>query len=125
MRHCEAAVFFYSYQSWPLFDQLHSNCKYPLTPACLTTCCCLATFPFSDVKQTVFALLPGNWTDTFIDIYIYMDINIFFARFHAALATVGRAGRGFGTTDLLTSLRSGFALASRGISLILQLKLRL
>ena len=37
--------------------------------------------------------------------YIYMDINIFFARFHAALATVGRAGRGFGTTDLLTSLR--------------------
>ena len=34
-----------------------------------------------------------------------MDINIFFARFHAALATVGRAGRGFGTTDLLTSLR--------------------
>ena len=34
-----------------------------------------------------------------------MDINIFFARFHAALATVGRAGRAFGTTDLLTSLR--------------------
>ena len=34
-----------------------------------------------------------------------MDINIFFARFHAALATVGRAGRGFSTTDLLTSLR--------------------
>ena len=70
VRHCEEAVFFYSYQSWPLFDQLHSNCKLPLTPACLTTCCCLATFPFSDVKQTVFALLPGNWTDTFIDIYI-------------------------------------------------------
>ena len=39
------------------------------------------------------------------DRYIYMDINIFFARFHAALATVGRAGRAFGTTDLLTSLR--------------------
>ena len=34
-----------------------------------------------------------------------MDINIFFTRFHAALATVGRAGRGFSTTDLLTSLR--------------------
>ena len=97
VRHCEEAVFFYSYQSWPLFDQLHSNCKLPLTPVCLTTCCCLATFLFSDVKQTVFALLPGNWTETFID--------IFFARFHAALATVGRAGRGFGTTDLLTSLR--------------------
>ena len=74
VRHCEEAVFFYSYQSWPLFDQLHSNCKLPLTPACLTTCCCLATFPFSDVKQTVFALLPGNWTDTFIDIYIYITV---------------------------------------------------
>ena len=75
MRHCEEAVFFYSYQSWPLFDQLHSNCKLPLTPACLTTFCCLATFPFSDVKQTVFALLPGNWTDTFIDIYIYIGLH--------------------------------------------------
>ena len=50
----------------------------------------------------------------YICIYMYKYINIFFARFHAALATVGRAGRGFGTTDLLTSLRSGFALASRG-----------
>ena len=86
------------------FDQLHSNCKLPLTPACLTTCCCLATFPFSDVKETVFALLPGNRTDTFIDMYIF--INIFFARFHAALATVdGCAGRAFVQTDLLTSLR--------------------
>ena len=54
--------------------QLHSNCKLPLTPACLTTCCCLATFPFSDVKQTVFALLPGNRMDTFIDIYKYIYI---------------------------------------------------
>ena len=72
------------------------NCKLPLTPACLTTCCCLATFPFSDVKQTVFALLPGNRTDTFIDIYkyiYYMDINIFFARIRAALATLGPSPR--------------------------------
>ena len=34
-----------------------------------------------------------------------MDINIFFARFRAALATVERAGRAFAPTDLLTSLR--------------------
>ena len=51
-----------------------------LTPACLPTCCCLATFPLSYVIQTSFALLPGNSTDTFNDIYI----NIFFARIRAA-----------------------------------------
>ena len=38
-----------------------------------------------------------------------MDLNIFFARFRAALATVGRAGRAFAPTDLLTSLREELA----------------
>ena len=35
-----------------------------------------------------------------------MDINIFFARIRAALATLGPSTR-LGQTDLLTSLRSG------------------
>ena len=52
-------------------------------------------------KKLFASLLPGNRTDTFIDIFK----NIFFARFHVALATVGRAGRAFVLTDLLTSLR--------------------
>ena len=37
---------------------LQSNYKLRLTPACLPTCCCLATFPLSDVIQTLFVLLP-------------------------------------------------------------------
>ena len=44
------------------------------TPDCLPTCCCLATFPLSDVIQTVFALLPGDRTDTFIDIYKHISV---------------------------------------------------
>ena len=87
VRHCLAT-----------FDQLH------LTPACLTTCCCIATFPFPDVKQTVFALLPGNRTDTFIDIYIYIYGYKYIFRSNSRGSRYARA---FAPTDLLTSLRSG------------------
>ena len=103
MRHCQAAVIFYSYQSWPLSTSCISNCKLPLTPACLTTCCCLATFPFSDVKQTVFALLPGNRTDTFIDIYIYGYKYIFRSNSRGS-----RYARAFAPTDLLPRYARAF-----------------
>ena len=57
-----------------------------LTPARLPTCCCLATFPLSDVIKTSFELLPGNSMDTFND-------SLKFARLSS------------GATNLLTSLR--------------------
>ena len=119
MRHCEAAVIFYSYQSWPLLTSCiatinDSNCKLPLTPACLTTCCCLATFPFSDVKQTVFALLPGNRTDIngckWMDIYIWMDVYKYIFR---SDSRGSRYARAFAPTDLLTSLREESSFAER------------
>ena len=46
--------------------------EWRLTPTCLPTYCCPATFPLSDVIHTSFALLPGNSTDTFNDIYKYI-----------------------------------------------------
>ena len=48
--------------------------KLRLKPACLPTCCCLATFPLSDAIHTLFELLPGNNTDIFNDIHIYKYI---------------------------------------------------
>ena len=39
-------------------------------PACLPSCCCLATFLLTGVIQTLFALLPGNSTNIFNNVYI-------------------------------------------------------
>ena len=46
----------------------------------------------------MFALLPGNRTDTFIEIYIYKSI-------FRSISRGSRYGRAFVPTDLLTSLR--------------------
>ena len=52
---------------------LHSNYELRLTPACLPTCCCLATLPLSDVIPTLFAhcCQATAWTSSAKYKYIY------------------------------------------------------
>ena len=71
-----------------------------LTPACLPTCCCLATLPLSDVNLNLVSIVARQ-QHGHLQRYIY--ISIYFSLEFGQLCSA----RPFGPTNLLTSLRSG------------------